>query len=190
MLAAVAMLASCPVHRLQLPPLGQLQKLLVGINNKGQAPSWHMSLVEVLDESTGAVTYFVANRWGQAHKSADVHCLAAAARPAPPAAVPCRLGARKQDCMCIIMRAPATHICIDCCNPCECCHAHVYKVQLLANFAPCRWLGALSSDGLSEVTLTASSTDPRQAKSEYQVSHYTPACDRHLLPAHCLHTLC
>jgi hypothetical protein len=56
----------CCVHRLQLPPLGQLQKLLIGINNKGQAPSWHLSLVEVVDENTGAVTYFAANRCGQA----------------------------------------------------------------------------------------------------------------------------
>lgn len=37
----------------------------------------------------------------------------------------------------------------------------------------CRWLGAASSDGLSEITLTASAADPRKALVDYQVSQST-----------------
>lgn len=40
----------------------------------------------------------------------------------------------------------------------------------------CRWLGAASGDGLSEVTLTASSVDPRRALVEYQVGAAAAAC--------------
>lgn len=55
------LLALC-VCRLQLPPLGQLQKLLIGHNSQGQAPSWHLSMVEVVDETTSQTTYFAADR--------------------------------------------------------------------------------------------------------------------------------
>jgi hypothetical protein len=48
--------------RLQLPPLGQLQKLLIGHNNQGQATSWHLSLVEVVEEESGRTSYFAADR--------------------------------------------------------------------------------------------------------------------------------
>mgnify|MGYP001807101880 CR=1 FL=1 len=42
--------------------MGQLQKLLIGHNNLGQAPSWHLSMVEVLDEDAGHTTYFAGDR--------------------------------------------------------------------------------------------------------------------------------
>jgi hypothetical protein len=41
-----------------------LEKLLVGQNGLGGSPSWHLSLVEVVEESSGRVTYFAADRWG------------------------------------------------------------------------------------------------------------------------------
>lgn len=50
--------------RLELPPLGQLQKLLIGHNNQGQTPTWHLALVEVVDEDSGHTTYFAADRSG------------------------------------------------------------------------------------------------------------------------------
>jgi hypothetical protein len=40
-----------------------------------------------------------------------------------------------------------------------------------------RWLGAASGDGLSEVTLSASSMDPRKALVEYQVGAAAAAAD-------------
>ncbi|WIA17082.1 hypothetical protein OEZ85_013981 [Tetradesmus obliquus] len=83
--------------RLQLAPLGRLEKLLTGHNGLGDSPSWHLSLVEVVEEATGRVTYFAADRW----------------------------------------------------------------------------LGAASGDGLSEVTLAASSVDPRRALVEYQLCFLT-----------------
>jgi hypothetical protein len=49
-------------YRLQLPPLGQLQKCSIGHNNQGQAPSWHLSLVEVVAEESELTTYFAADR--------------------------------------------------------------------------------------------------------------------------------
>lgn len=49
--------------------LGQLQKLLIGHNGRGDNPSWHLALVEVVEEDTGRVTYFAADRYTP-HKSA------------------------------------------------------------------------------------------------------------------------
>eukprot|EP00775_Hariotina_reticulata_P013433 gene13433-13561_t len=49
--------------RLHLSYLGKLHKLLIGHNNKGEGPSWHLSLVEVLEEDTGAITFFGVDRW-------------------------------------------------------------------------------------------------------------------------------
>jgi hypothetical protein len=49
--------------RLQLPPLGQLQRLVIGHNNHGEAPAWQLSLVEVLEEVSGRVCFFAADRW-------------------------------------------------------------------------------------------------------------------------------
>lgn len=53
---------ACGRGRLQLPYLGKLQKLLIGHNNKGEGPSWHLALVEVQEEDTGTVTFFAADR--------------------------------------------------------------------------------------------------------------------------------
>jgi hypothetical protein len=52
------------VCRLQLPPLGRLEKLLIGHNGLGGSRSWHLSLVEVVEETSGRVTYFAADRYG------------------------------------------------------------------------------------------------------------------------------
>lgn len=51
------------MHRIQTPPLGKLQKLTIGHNNKGSAPAWHLDMVEVTDETTGLVSFFRAGRW-------------------------------------------------------------------------------------------------------------------------------
>jgi hypothetical protein len=53
--------------RLQLAPLGRLEKLLIGHNGLGDSPSWHLLLVEVVEEANGRVTYFAADRW-------ELHC--------------------------------------------------------------------------------------------------------------------
>jgi hypothetical protein len=49
-----------------------LEKLLIGHNGLGGCPSWHLSLVEVVEEASGRVTYFAADRCGAGFTPAHV----------------------------------------------------------------------------------------------------------------------
>lgn len=48
--------------RLCSPHLGALKKLVVGHNDRGEAPGWHLAWCVVMEEGTGAVTYFPCDR--------------------------------------------------------------------------------------------------------------------------------
>ncbi len=49
--------------RLHLPNVGYLNSMSIGHNNMGPSPDWFLEMVEVLNEESGEITYFAANRW-------------------------------------------------------------------------------------------------------------------------------
>ncbi|GFH12746.1 uncharacterized protein HaLaN_08489, partial [Haematococcus lacustris] len=43
--------------------LGPLQQLVVGHDNTGQGPGWHLEQIEITDTKTGQTWYFECNQW-------------------------------------------------------------------------------------------------------------------------------
>lgn len=46
-----------------MPYLGKLAKLLIGHDGRGDASSWKLEMVEVVEEESGKVAFFMADRY-------------------------------------------------------------------------------------------------------------------------------